>query len=122
MRTVRVFLAALVAAGCIVVAAPGAESDEGELARARDRANAAAAALSEAETRAGELEAQVAEQQRQLDAAEVALDGLRATLRETAVAAYIGAAGDPAAQFVSGEDLNRSVEAQALAALVTQDN
>ena len=122
MRTVRVFLAALVAAGCFVVAAPGADGDEGDLARARERANAAAAELSDAETRAGELELQVAEQQRQLEAADAALAGLRDTLRETAVAAYIGAAGDPAAQFISGEDLNRSVQAQALASLVTQDN
>jgi septal ring factor EnvC (AmiA/AmiB activator) len=122
MRTVGAFLAALIAAGCLVVAAPGATGDEGELARARERANAAAAELSRAETRAGELELQVAEQQRQLEAAEASLASLRQTLRETAVSAYIGAAGDPAAQFISGEDLNRSVQAQALASLVTQNN
>jgi murein DD-endopeptidase MepM/ murein hydrolase activator NlpD len=121
MRTVRVFLAALVAAGCLSVGAP-AQGDDGDLARARDRANAAAGELSDAESRASELETQAAEQQRQLDEAEAALVGLRAALQQTAIAAYIGAAGDPAAQFVSGEDLNRSVQAQALAALVTQDN
>ena len=122
MRTVGVVLAAVIAAGCFVIAAPGATGDEGDLARARERANAAAAELSRAETRAGELELQVAEQQRQLDAAQTAVAGLRATLRVTAVAAYIGAAGDPAAQFISGEDLNRSVQTQALASLVTQNN
>jgi septal ring factor EnvC (AmiA/AmiB activator) len=122
MRTVGALLAALVAAGCVVVAAPGATGDEGDLARARERANAAAADLSHAESRAGELELQVAEQQRQLEAADASLATLRQTLRETAVAAYIGAAGDPAAQFISGEDLNRSVQAQALASLVTQNN
>jgi septal ring factor EnvC (AmiA/AmiB activator) len=121
MRTVRVFLVALVAAGCLAVGAP-ANGDEGDLARARERANAAAAELSNAETRAGELEMEAAEEQRRLDEAQATLAQLRTSLQQTAIAAYIGAAGDPAAQFVSGEDLNRSVQAQALAALVTQDN
>src|SRR5215207_3373677 len=122
MRTVRVFLAALAVVGGLMLAAPGADGDEGALARARERANAAAAELSNAESRAGALELEVAEQQRRLDEATAQLAELRIALRATAVSAYIGAAGDPAAQFVSGADLNESVQTQALAELVTQDN
>ena len=56
-----------------------------ELARARERANAAAAELSRAETEVANLESEAAEQQRRLDAAEAALGELRTLMRQTAI-------------------------------------
>lgn len=113
-------MAATVILGALVAVAPDARGQSGELAEARDRANRAARALADAESRVGTLEAQVAEQQAAFERAEAALHGLRATMRETAVATYIGEATAPPAEIISGSDINESVQAAALARLVTQ--
>jgi murein DD-endopeptidase MepM/ murein hydrolase activator NlpD len=120
MRVLRTAIAAFVALVAFVVVAPGARGDAGELAAARERANAAAASFAEAESRVGELEARVAAEQARLDEAEAALAQLASSMQETAVATYIGAASEPPAEIVTGADLNESVEAAALARLVTQ--
>jgi murein DD-endopeptidase MepM/ murein hydrolase activator NlpD len=121
VRVVRVLVAASVAVATLVVAAPDARGDgEADIAAARERANRAAAALSDAESRLGELEAQIAAEQSRLEQAEAALAGLRSTMQETAVATYIGAASEPDAELVTGPDLNTSIQAAALARLVTQ--
>jgi murein DD-endopeptidase MepM/ murein hydrolase activator NlpD len=120
MRVVRVLLAASLAATAFVAAAPAASGDDADLAAARERANRAARAFSDAETEVGALEAQVAEQQARFDQAEATLAGLQGTMQETAVAAYIGEASEPPAQFITGADINESVQQAALARLVTQ--
>ncbi len=121
MRVLRVLIAASIAVAMLVVAAPGARGDAaGDIAAARERANRAAGALAEAESRVGELEARIAAEQARLEQAEQALAGLRATMQETAVATYIGSASSPEAELVTGPDLNESIQAAALARLVTQ--
>jgi len=120
VRVTRAVLAATVMLGGMFAVAPDARGQAGELAEARERANRAAQALADAESRVGALEAQVAEQQAAFDRAEQALNALRGTMRETAVATYIGEAAAPPAEIISGSDINDSVEAAALARLVTQ--
>jgi murein DD-endopeptidase MepM/ murein hydrolase activator NlpD len=122
MRTVRTIVAVVVACTGLAVAAPGASGQDGDLGRARERANAAAGALSDAETRAAELESRVSEQQRALEAAEASLAALRDATRQAAVDAYVGAASDPSDQLMLGDDINRQVQAEALVELVTQGN
>jgi murein DD-endopeptidase MepM/ murein hydrolase activator NlpD len=114
--------ALIVAAATLVVVAPRAQGDDGDLARARERANAAAAELARAESHAAVLESQVAEQQRALESAEAALAALRDATRQAAVDAYVGAASDPSDQLMLGDDINRQVQAEALVELVTQGN
>lgn len=116
----RPFLAVTVVLGTFVAVAPDARGQAADLAQARERANRAAQALSDAESRVGALEAQVADQQATLDGAEAALGELRATMQETAVAAYIGEASEPPAEIITSGDINQSVQAAALARLVTQ--
>jgi murein DD-endopeptidase MepM/ murein hydrolase activator NlpD len=114
--------ALIVVSATLVVVAPRAQGDDGDLARARERANAAAADLADAESRAAELETLVAEQQRALETAEASLAALRDATRQAAVDAYVGAAADPADQIMLGDDINRGVQAEALFELVTQGN
>jgi murein DD-endopeptidase MepM/ murein hydrolase activator NlpD len=120
VREVRVFLAAIFAAGALVAAAPDARGDAADLAEARERANRAAGAYADAESEVGALESQVAEQQARSDQAEATLAALRSTMQETAVAAYIGEASEPPAGFIADADINDSVQSAALARLVTQ--
>ena len=119
VRVVRLFLAASVAVAFLAVA-PEARGQAADLAEARERANRAARAVADAESEVGALESQVAEQQARFDQAEATLAALRGTMQETAVAAYIGEASAPPAQFITGADINASVQAAALARLVTQ--
>ena len=116
---VRLFLAASVAVAFLAVA-PEARGDAADLAEARERANRAARAVADAESEVSALESQVAEQQARFDQAEATLGALRGTMQETAVAAYIGEASAPPAQFITGADINESVQSAALARLVTQ--
>jgi peptidoglycan LD-endopeptidase LytH len=120
VRVVRALFAACLVAATFVATAPGARGDAADIAAARERANRAAAALHDAESRVGELESQVAAQQAIYDQAVATLASLRGTMQETAVAAYIGEATEPPAAFITGEDINESVQAAALARLVTQ--
>lgn len=113
-------MALAVVAAASVVVAPAARGDAGDIAEARARANAAAAALGDAESRVGELEQRIAAEQARLAGAEAALGELRVVMREAAVSAYIGAAAEPPAEIITGADLNESVRAAALARLVTQ--
>jgi murein DD-endopeptidase MepM/ murein hydrolase activator NlpD len=120
VRVVRTALAVVVAAAAIVVIAPTARGQSAELTEARERANRAARALADAESVVGELEARVAAEQARFDQAEATLAALRSTMQETAVAAYIGEASQPPAEFITGADINESVQTAALARLVTQ--
>jgi peptidoglycan LD-endopeptidase LytH len=120
MRVVRALFAASLVAATFVAAAPDARGEAADIAEARERANRAASALHDAEARVGELESQVAAQQVVYDQAVATLGSLRGAMQETAVAAYIGEATQPPAAFITGEDINESVQAAALARLVTQ--
>jgi murein DD-endopeptidase MepM/ murein hydrolase activator NlpD len=121
-RTGRSIVAAVVATGILLFAAPQARGQDGDLARARERANAAAAELSRAEGEVYMLETQAADQQRRLEEIEASLTSLRGVMQQTAVDAYVGAAADPSAQLMLGDDINRQVQAEALVRLVTQGN
>jgi len=112
----------VVALAGLVVVAPRAQGQDGDLARAREAANAAAGEFAAAETEVSELELRVADQQRQLDAIEASLGSLRAATQQAAVDAYVGAANDPSDQLMLGDDINRQVQAEALVQLVTQSN
>jgi peptidoglycan LD-endopeptidase LytH len=122
MRTLRAFFAVATVAGGMLVAAPAASGQDGDLERARERANAAAADLAEAETALAGLEVEVAEAQRAVDTAEAGLAALADRTRIAAVEAYVGSAADPSDQLMLGDDLNRQVQAEALMRLVTQSN
>jgi peptidoglycan LD-endopeptidase LytH len=122
MRTLRAFFAVATVAGGMLVAAPAASGQDGDLERARERANAAAAELAEAETALAGLEVEVAEAQRAVDTAEAGLAALADRTRIAAVEAYVGSAADPSDQLMLGDDLNRQVQAEALMRLVTQSN
>ena len=120
MRVVRVLVVACVAAVLLVAVAPDAGAQAEDLAAARARANRAAAALADAQSRVGELESQVAAQQASYDQAQATLASLRGAMQEAAVAAYIGEAADPPAAILTGADINESVQVAALARFVTQ--
>ena len=120
VRVVRLLLAVALAAGAVMAVAPDVGADGHGLDAARQRANRAAAALSDAESAVGALEAQVAAEQARFDEAEATLATLRATMQATAVAAYIGEASEPPAAFITGADINESVQSAALARFVTQ--
>jgi murein DD-endopeptidase MepM/ murein hydrolase activator NlpD len=121
-RTVRTVVAGIVAAASLLVVAPAASGQDPALGRARERANAAAAELAQAQSELAELETRVADQQRHLDEVEASLATLRGQMRQSAVEAYVGAASDPSAQLMMGEDINRQVQAEALVRIVTQGN
>ena len=122
MRTLRAFLAVMAAAGGMLAVAPAASGQAGDIDSARERANAAAAAYHEAEGEAAAIEAQVADAQRALEAAEAGLADLADRTRIAVVDAYVSSAADPSEQLMLGDDLNRQVQAEALMRLVTQSN
>lgn len=110
---VRALVAGALFAGVLVVAAPTAGADPNEVAAARQRAEQAAQALADAETRLAELETEIAALQRQTDDARAALAGLRQAVEATAVQRYI--AGElPDTVLLSGADLGDQVQAEAL--------
>jgi murein DD-endopeptidase MepM/ murein hydrolase activator NlpD len=122
MPTLRAFLAVVAVAGGMLVVAPAASGQDPDLERARERANAAAAELAEAETALAGLEVEVAEAQRAVDTAEAGLAALADRTRIAVIEAYVGSAADPSDQLMLGDDLNRQVQAEALMRLVTQSN
>ena len=124
VRVLRVFLAASRRGRLLVVAAPHARGDAaGDIAAARERANRAAAALSEAETRVGELESQVAGRAGPPDQAEAgpgrAARNEAGDRRRHLHRRGLGARGRARAP---GPTSTEGVQAAALARLVTQGN
>lgn len=102
------------------VVAPRAGADDGDLAAARSRANAAAADLADAETLLGELESDIQDLQASADAAQEILDGLRATIREVAIQRFVNADADRLTTF--DPDINAQARADALTRFTTQGN
>ena len=122
MRVVRVFLAASRRGRCLRRGRPRASGDEGDLAAARERANAAAAERSPTPRPRSASSSPRSPSSRPARrgrggagraAGHAAGDGRRRLHRRAARAA---------AQFITGEDINASVQAPALACLVTQGN
>jgi murein DD-endopeptidase MepM/ murein hydrolase activator NlpD len=118
-RLTRATLAIAVLLGLLVVA-PRAGADDGDLAAARRRANAAAAELAEAESRLGELEGEIAALEARAQAAQAELDALRESVRQVAVQRFINS--DAVRYSYSDPDLNTQVRADALSRYATQGN
>lgn len=97
-----------------------AGADEGDLRAARARADRAAAELAEAETRLGELEADIRSLEAQQAAAQVRLEGLRTAVRDLAIQRYINV---DASQVSSLDpDINAQARADALSRYATRGN
>jgi len=110
--------ALLVASGTLL--APDAGADAGELARARARADRAAAELAEAETVLGELEAEVQTLEARAADAQARINELRDAVRELAVRRYINA--DAAQLTYLDPDINVQARADTLGRYATQGN
>src|SRR5688500_718800 len=104
----------------LLVAAPRAGADAGDLAEARRRANAAAAELAEAESRLGELENDIAALEAEAAAAQAELDALRESVREVALRRFVN--NDAARYSYSDPDINTQARADALSRYATQGN
>jgi murein DD-endopeptidase MepM/ murein hydrolase activator NlpD len=104
----------------LLVAAPRAGADAGDLAEARRRANAAAAELAEAESRLGELESEIAALEAEAAAAQAELDALRESVREVALQRFVNS--DAARYSYSDPDINTQARADALSRYTTQGN
>jgi murein DD-endopeptidase MepM/ murein hydrolase activator NlpD len=104
----------------ILVVAPRAGADDGDLAAARRRANAAAADLAEAETRLGELDGEIQSLEAEAAAAQAELDSLRAAVQDAAVRRFIN--GDEAQMSYVDPDINTQARAETLSRYATQGN
>jgi murein DD-endopeptidase MepM/ murein hydrolase activator NlpD len=104
----------------LLVAAPRAGADAGDLAEARRRANTAAAELAEAESRLGELESEIAALEAEAAAAQAELDALRESVREVALQRFVNS--DAARYSYSDPDINTQARADALSRYTTQGN
>lgn len=103
-----------------LILAPRAGADGGELAKARARANHAAAELAEAETRLGELDAEITTLEARAADAEARINELRAAVRELAVQRYVNA--DAAQLTYLDPDINVQARADTLGRYATQGN
>jgi murein DD-endopeptidase MepM/ murein hydrolase activator NlpD len=115
----RATLALTVLLGLVVVA-PRAGADDGDLASARRRANQAAADLAAAETRLGELDAEIQSLEAEAATAQATLDRLRGTVRDAAVRRFI--TGDASQYSYSDPDINTQARADTLSKYATQGN
>ena len=116
-RLTRATLALAVLLGLLVVT-PNAGADDGGLAAARRRANAAAADLADAEARLDELDADIQALEAQAAAAEATLASLRDSVRDAAVRRFIN--GDAAQYSYTDADINTQARADALSKYATQ--
>src|SRR5204862_1942231 len=104
----------------LLVVTPNAGADDGGLAAARRRANAAAADLADAENRLEELDADIQALEAKATAAQATLDGLRESVRAAAVQRFIN--GDAAQYSYVDPDINTQARAEALSKYATQGN
>lgn len=116
-RTLRSLIGVTLLLG-IVVVAPRAGADAGDLESARRRANQAAAELGEAETRLGELDGEISSLEARAAAAQAELDGLRGSVREAAVRRFVNS--DAAGYAYVDPDINVQARAEALGKYATQ--
>jgi murein DD-endopeptidase MepM/ murein hydrolase activator NlpD len=102
----------------LFVVAPRAGADDGDLDAARRRANAAADELAEAESRLGDLEAEIQSLEARAARAQATLDGLRDAVRDVAVQRFIN--NDAAGVTYTDPDINTQARANALSQYATQ--
>jgi murein DD-endopeptidase MepM/ murein hydrolase activator NlpD len=112
-------LGVIVLLGALVVA-PSAGADAGDLARARARADRAAAELAEAESKLGELDAEIRELEAEAADASARLDTLRGAARDVAVRRFINADATQLSDL--NPDINVQARAEALGRYATQGN
>lgn len=103
-----------------LVLAPRAGADSGELAKARARANQAAAELAEAESLLGELDAEIQTLEARTADAEARINELRGAVRELAVQRFVNA--DAAQLTYLDPDINVQARADTLSRYATQGN
>jgi murein DD-endopeptidase MepM/ murein hydrolase activator NlpD len=103
-----------------VVIAPSAGADAGDLARARARADRAAAELADAETKLGELDLEIQELEAQAADAAARLETLRGAARDLAVRRFINADATQLGDL--NPDINVQARAEALGRYATQGN
>lgn len=104
----------------VLVVAPRAGADDGNLHAARNRADRAAAQLAAAESELGELEAEISSLEAKAGAAQARLDGLRAAVREVAIRRYINVETSQMSSL--DPDINTQARADALSRYATQGN
>jgi murein DD-endopeptidase MepM/ murein hydrolase activator NlpD len=104
----------------LIVIAPRAGADGGDLAAARQRANQAAADLAEAETRLGELDAEIQSLEAEAAVAQATLDSLLGAVQDAAVRRFI--TGDTGQYGYSDPDINTQARADTLGRYATQGN
>ena len=102
-------LSVLVGLLSLVVTRP-AGAQTAEIERAQRRADQAAAAVSEAEERLGQLEGEIAVLETRTQRAQATLDELAATVRDIAVAQYTSVGDMP---IITEADINDGVKAEA---------
>jgi len=116
-RRLAAVLAVLLAVG--LVAPVSAQAAESDVAKARERADAATRELSDAETRLGELEEEIADLEARADTARRHIESLEGTVHELAIQQFMTAGQT---RLFSEGDINRQVRADALAEGVQQGN
>lgn len=104
----------------VTALAPDAGADAGDLARARARADRAAAQLADAETRLGELDAEISQLEAEAADASARLDTLRGAARDVAVRRFINADATQLTEL--DPDINQQARAEALGRYATQGN
>lgn len=113
-------IVSLIVALTVLAVAPSASADDGDLAAARRRANAAAADLAEAESVLGKLEADILTLEAEAAQASATLDDLRGSVREAAVRRFVNS--DAARLSYTDADINTAARAETLAQYATQGN
>jgi peptidoglycan LD-endopeptidase LytH len=114
----RLIAAPLLAVLLLLSAVPLAGADDGGIAAARRRANAAARDLSDAESALGELEAEISALEAKHADATRRLDALRGTVTESVVTGFMRSGGVQ----LYDDDVNEQVKAEAMARYVNQGN
>jgi murein DD-endopeptidase MepM/ murein hydrolase activator NlpD len=104
----------------VLALAPRASADDGDLRAARARADRAAAALADAETTLGNLEADIRSLEARAADATARLDALRASVREVAIQRFINV--DASQTSSLDPDINAQARADALSRYATQGN
>lgn len=105
----------------LLLVAPGARAGD-PVAEARERANDAAAELSEAESVLGELDAEIRTLEAKKAEASARLEALRAVVRDTVVQQFIDGGESSDVASYANKNLNEQVRAEALGRYATQGN
>jgi murein DD-endopeptidase MepM/ murein hydrolase activator NlpD len=115
-------LTALAVAGLVlgVIVVPRASADDGDLARARARADRAAGELAEAESRLGRLDEEINTLEAKAAAANGELDRLRSTVQATAVRRFVDSDRDRLGTLAP--DLSSQARADTLVRFTTEGN